>query len=220
VADNRSSLFPDPDSSHTDGESWPPVHSRVRQVLAPVERFLQIEAASGIVFILACIAAIVWANSSANGVYSGLWHTPIGFRIGPHGFERDLQFWINDGLMTIFFFLVGLEIRREIHAGAPSTVRRAALPLAAARGGNDRRARRSPVRRPGLAACRHRRNGRRHRLHHVAVHRATGVSSRPIAGNRQISRAVRFCDGRRSDACEGLRVLGKVSAQTPNGAEN
>jgi len=67
--------------------------------------------------------------------YSDLWHIPIGFRFGSFVFERDLHFWINDGLMTVFFFVVGLEIRREIHLGELSEVRRAALPLAAALGG-------------------------------------------------------------------------------------
>jgi NhaA family Na+:H+ antiporter len=81
------------------------------------------------------IAAIVWANSPWQALYTELWHTPIGIRLGAFAFERELHFWINDGLMTIFFFVVGLEIRREIHAGELSEVRRAALPLAAAFGG-------------------------------------------------------------------------------------
>jgi NhaA family Na+:H+ antiporter len=100
-----------------------------------VERFLAIEAASGIVLMIAAIVALVWANSPWRTSYADLWHISIGLRIGTFVFERDLQFWINDGLMTIFFFVVGLEIRREIHAGELSEVRRAALPLAAALGG-------------------------------------------------------------------------------------
>lgn len=67
--------------------------------------------------------------------YADLWHFPIGFRFGSLAFERDLHFWINDGLMTIFFFVVGLEIRRELRPGELREVRRAALPLAAALGG-------------------------------------------------------------------------------------
>src|SRR5688572_11526212 len=84
---------------------------------------------------IAAMAALVWANSPWRMSYADLWHIPIGFRFGSVAFERDLHFWINDGLMTIFFFVVGLEIRREIHAGELSDVRRAALPLAAAVGG-------------------------------------------------------------------------------------
>ena len=79
--------------------------------------------------------ALVWANSPWRTSYADLWHIPIGLSFGGFAFERDLHFWINDGLMAIFFFVVGLEIRREMHAGELSEVRRAALPLAAAFGG-------------------------------------------------------------------------------------
>jgi NhaA family Na+:H+ antiporter len=74
-------------------------------------------------------------NSPLRHLYARVWHTPMGFRFGPWSFERDLHFWINDGLMTVFFFVVGLEIRREIHRGELSELRRATLPLAAALGG-------------------------------------------------------------------------------------
>ena len=115
--------------------AWIPFRKRVQRILAPVERFLAIEAASGIVLLVAALAALLWANSPWRALYSALWHIPIGLRWGSFAFERDLHFWINDGLMTVFFFVVGLEIRREIHAGELSEVRRAALPLAAALGG-------------------------------------------------------------------------------------
>jgi NhaA family Na+:H+ antiporter len=84
---------------------------------------------------VAAIVALAWANSPWRTLYAELWQTPIGLRVGSLLFERDLHFWINDGLMTVFFFVVGLEIRREIHAGELSEVRRATLPLAAALGG-------------------------------------------------------------------------------------
>lgn len=106
-----------------------------RKALAPVERFLKIEAASGVLLLVVALIALAWANSPWRELYSSLWHTPFGLRIGPFEFERDLHFWINDGLMTIFFFVVGLEIRREIHRGELAELRRAALPLAAALGG-------------------------------------------------------------------------------------
>jgi NhaA family Na+:H+ antiporter len=83
----------------------------------------------------AAVTALIWANSPWRDAYSALWHIPIGFRFGAFSFERDLHFWINEGLMTIFFFVVGLEIRREMHAGELSDLRRAALPVAAAVGG-------------------------------------------------------------------------------------
>lgn len=118
--------------------SYPPntwLRNGVQRILAPVERFLAVEAASGIVLMFAAIVALVWANSPWRIAYANLWHIPIGFRFGAFAFERDLHFWINDGLMTIFFFVVGLEIRREIHSGELSEIRRAALPLVAAVGG-------------------------------------------------------------------------------------
>ena len=106
-----------------------------RWLLSPVERFLQIEAASGILLLLAAVLAMVWANSPWHASYQALWHTPFGLRLGTLSFERDLHFWINDGLMAVFFFVVGLEIRREIHSGELSELRRAALPCFAALGG-------------------------------------------------------------------------------------
>jgi NhaA family Na+:H+ antiporter len=107
----------------------------VRRALQPVERFLAIEAASGIVLLVAAALALVWANSPWGDAYFALWRQPIGFQIGSFVLSRDLHFWINDGLMTIFFFVVGLEIRHEIHSGELSDARRAALPLTAAIGG-------------------------------------------------------------------------------------
>lgn len=106
-----------------------------RRALAPIEAFLAIEASSGVLLVLVAIVALVWANSSWAHAYTALWHTPIGLRVGPLAIERDLHFWINDAAMAVFFFVVGLEIRREIHGGELSEWRRAALPLAAALGG-------------------------------------------------------------------------------------
>ncbi len=114
---------------------WSSVRKGVQRILAPVERFLAIEAASGIVLMVAAIAALVWANSPWRTAYADIWRIPIGIRFGSFAFERDLHFWINECLMTVFFFVVGLEIRREIHCGELSDVRRATLPLAAAVGG-------------------------------------------------------------------------------------
>jgi NhaA family Na+:H+ antiporter len=115
--------------------AWKQAHGLARGLRRPVERFLAIEAASGILLLAAAALALLWANSPWSASYAALWHTPIGFRIGSFAFERDLHFWINDGLMVIFFFVVGLEIRREIHQGELSDARRAALPLMAALGG-------------------------------------------------------------------------------------
>jgi NhaA family Na+:H+ antiporter len=101
----------------------------------PLERFLGIEAASGILLLAATAVALGFANSTLGGAYAQFWETPVGVHVGPFAFERPLAWWVNDGLMVIFFFVVGLEIRREIERGELSDRRRAALPVAAALGG-------------------------------------------------------------------------------------
>ncbi|MFT3926806.1 MAG: Na+/H+ antiporter NhaA [Myxococcales bacterium] len=116
-------------------EAWQRAHRLVRRAREPIERFLAIEAASGLLLLATAGLALVLANGPWRHAYEALWHTPLGFRLGTLHFEQDLHFWINDGLMTIFFFVVGLEIRREIHRGELSGLRRAALPVAAALGG-------------------------------------------------------------------------------------
>ncbi|HVK72117.1 MAG TPA: Na+/H+ antiporter NhaA [Kofleriaceae bacterium] len=103
--------------------------------MSPIQRFLQVEAASGLVLIAATVIALVWANSPWSSSYHHLWHTELSVSLDSWSFARPLHFWVNDGLMTIFFFVVGLEIRREMHEGELSDLRRAALPLVAAVGG-------------------------------------------------------------------------------------
>ncbi|EJT85673.1 Na+/H+ antiporter NhaA [Pseudomonas putida S11] len=105
------------------------------RAFANLERFLHIEAVSGIVLLVAAIAALIWANSPAAESYDALWHTPLTIGVGSLIYSQSLHFWINDGLMTIFFLVVGMEIRREIHEGALSSLRQAMLPMAAAIGG-------------------------------------------------------------------------------------
>jgi len=115
--------------------TWLPARRAALKLLRPVERFLHVEAASGIILLVVTVIALAWANSRWAASYEHLWHTPVTFGIGPYTFQKDLHFWINDGLMTIFFFVVGLEIRRETHQGELSDLKRAALPIAAAIGG-------------------------------------------------------------------------------------
>ena len=100
-----------------------------------VERFLRIEALSGVVLLVAAAAALLWANSPAAAGYEQFWHTTLKIGLGDYTLSRPLHFWIDDGLMTVFFLVVGLEIRREMHDGALSTLPLAVLPLAAAAGG-------------------------------------------------------------------------------------
>jgi Na+:H+ antiporter, NhaA family len=106
-----------------------------RRFLEPLERFLHVEAASGIVLLIAAAAALIWANSPWGASYEHFWHLPLTLGVGASVSSQSLHFWINDGLMTIFFLVVGLEIRREMHEGALASVRQAALPLIAALGG-------------------------------------------------------------------------------------
>lgn len=104
-------------------------------VRRPIERFLHVEAAGGIALIVAAAVALIWANSPLGSSYSGLWQTPITVGVGDWRFEHDLHFLINELLMTVFFLVVGLEIKREIVEGALSDIKSATLPIAAAIGG-------------------------------------------------------------------------------------
>jgi NhaA family Na+:H+ antiporter len=108
--------------------------SRSRRLLAPLERFFQVEAASGIVLLLATGIALGWANSPWGSTYDALWHLPVSPGFGQIA-RGTVHFWINEGLMTVFFLLVGLEIRREMHDGALSSAKQAVVPVAAAIGG-------------------------------------------------------------------------------------
>ncbi|MGV6875000.1 Na+/H+ antiporter NhaA [Pseudochelatococcus sp. B33] len=100
-----------------------------------IERFMHIEAVSGVVLLAAAATALIWANSPWAHSYHDLWHTPVSVGIGDFVFSRSLHFWINDALMTVFFLVVGMEVRREIHDGALASLKLAALPVIAALGG-------------------------------------------------------------------------------------
>jgi NhaA family Na+:H+ antiporter len=107
----------------------------IERVLAPFQRFVQTESASGLV-LLACTAfALAWANSPWAASYEHLWETELTLALGPWTSHTTLHHLINDGLMAVFFFLVGLEIKREMLAGELASIRQAALPIAGALGG-------------------------------------------------------------------------------------
>ena len=93
------------------------------------------ETAGGIVLLLAAAVAIIWANSSFEHYYHALWHTPFEFAVGSISGSVNLHFITNDCLMTVFFLLAGMEIKRELVEGELSDIKRAALPMAAAVGG-------------------------------------------------------------------------------------
>ena len=104
-------------------------------VLRPLRDFLHTEAAGGVALLLAAAVALVWANSPWQDAYVELWDTVLRIDIGDWELALDLRGWINEGLMTIFFLVVGLEIKRELVDGELREPRRAALPAIAAVGG-------------------------------------------------------------------------------------
>ena len=106
-----------------------------RFVARPIIRFINLEVASGIVLLVATAVALVWANSPASASYDELWATSIDIEVGSFHFEEDLAAFVNDGLMALFFFVVGLEIKSELVTGQLRTARAAALPAIAAAGG-------------------------------------------------------------------------------------
>ena len=107
----------------------------VDRLLAPFRRFAHLESAGGLVLLATTAIALVWANSPWADSYHHLWETPLTLGLGGRSVQFTLHHLINDGLMAVFFFLVGLEIKRETVAGELKSLRRAALPMIAALGG-------------------------------------------------------------------------------------
>jgi NhaA family Na+:H+ antiporter len=104
-------------------------------LISPVQKFIKIESLSGIFLFIATGLALIWANSPYSQIYNSIWEYKIG--ISTQGFElsKPLILWINDGLMAVFFFLIGLEIKRELLIGELNTLRKASFPFFAALGG-------------------------------------------------------------------------------------
>jgi NhaA family Na+:H+ antiporter len=107
----------------------------IEKLTYPIQEFLHKEASGGILLIICTVIALIWANSPFADSYFHLWHTYLSINIGEIGLNYSLHHWINDGLMVIFFFVVGLEIKRELLVGELSSPKKAALPIAAALGG-------------------------------------------------------------------------------------
>jgi NhaA family Na+:H+ antiporter len=100
-----------------------------------IENFLAKESLSGVFLFGAALIAMIWANSFLSATYFDLWNTHVSLNIGSHAIDMSLGHWINDGLMALFFLLIGLEIKREIMVGELSSLRQAAFPVVAAVGG-------------------------------------------------------------------------------------
>jgi len=105
------------------------------RILRPFQLFLENDTSIGILLLAATVMALVFANSPLAPLYNGFWHMPLSLTVGPWSITHDLHFWVNDLLMAIFFFVVGLEIKREILVGELASPRQAALPIVAALGG-------------------------------------------------------------------------------------
>ena len=104
-------------------------------ITQPFMRFLRIEALAGAILLISTLIALLLANTGWAGAVSGFWEMKVGVQMGEIELSRSLRHWINDGLMTLFFFLIALELKRELVLGELSNLRAAALPLAAAVGG-------------------------------------------------------------------------------------
>ncbi|MGB5606070.1 MAG: Na+/H+ antiporter NhaA [Gammaproteobacteria bacterium] len=104
-------------------------------IIKPLTEFLRLEASSGILLLIAAVLAMVVENSAAKGLYDALLGTPVEIKIGEFQIAKPLLLWINDGLMAIFFFLIGLEVKREFLDGELSEPARLLLPIIAATGG-------------------------------------------------------------------------------------
>jgi NhaA family Na+:H+ antiporter len=104
-------------------------------LLTPFQKFYKSESFAGILLFGATIIALIWANSPYGAYYESLWQYKIGISFGGFELKKPLILWINDGLMSVFFFLIGLELKRELLIGEINTVKKAAFPLIAALGG-------------------------------------------------------------------------------------
>ena len=118
-----------------DRPAKPPAPAVIERVLAPFQRFAHTQSASGIVLLACTAVALAWTNSPWAASYEHFWETQIGIGVGTMAARSTVRHLINDGLMAVFFFLVGLEIKREMLAGELASLRRAALPIAGALGG-------------------------------------------------------------------------------------
>ncbi|MGI5202363.1 Na+/H+ antiporter NhaA [Spirillospora sp. CA-108201] len=117
-----------PSGSSADRTAW------ARNLRTPLRAFLRTETGGAVVLLAATLAALVWANADASS-YERVWETQVSVRFGDAGLSQDLRDWVNNGLMTVFFFVVGLEARREFDMGELRDRQRFALPLAAGVGG-------------------------------------------------------------------------------------
>jgi Na+/H+ antiporter NhaA len=129
MADAEAASSEQQTTPYTDRTAW------ARNLATPVRDFLSTETGSASVLVVAAVAALVWANSPAWHSYESVWHTTLSIRLGGGSVSTDLRHWVNEGLMTFFFLVVGLEAKRELDLGELRERRRLAIPALAAIGG-------------------------------------------------------------------------------------
>jgi Na+/H+ antiporter NhaA len=129
------SAEPVPARASEGGQSRPSGRVLVAQVAEPLRRFLATEAGSAGVMLAAVLVALLWANSQWSETYESLWHTEAAVRIGGAELAMDLGHWVSDGLMALFFLVIGLEVRRELSMGELTERRRIVAPVLGALAG-------------------------------------------------------------------------------------
>src|SRR6202165_2558870 len=127
--DNRRAMADANDTPYSGRTAW------ARNLATPVRDFLSTETGSAIVLLAAAILALLWANSPWSDSYESLWGTKLSIQIGGGSISADLRHWVNEGLMTFFFLVVGLEAKREVDLGDLRERRRLTIPAFAAIGG-------------------------------------------------------------------------------------
>jgi NhaA family Na+:H+ antiporter len=110
--------------------------NKIAQILIrPINKFIRNESSAGIILFISALIAMIWANSAWKDAYHHLWETPLGISFGGFEVNKTLHHWINDGLMAVFFFVIGLELKREVVGGELSNLKNAVLPIMAGLGG-------------------------------------------------------------------------------------
>jgi Na+/H+ antiporter NhaA len=120
---------------HYADQSRPRGRELVQQLGRPLRAFLRTEAGSAGLLLAATLVALVWANSPLSDSYASLWSTELAVRVGDAELGMDLRHWVSDGLMFVFFLVIGLEVRRELSMGEMTDRRKVAVPAVAALGG-------------------------------------------------------------------------------------
>jgi len=114
---------------------YAPWEKAFKKISTPFEHFLHAQTTTGIILLLMTVLALIFSNSNLNEIYNNVLHTKIALHVGSWSISHSIHHWINDALMAIFFFMVGLEIKREILVGELSNIKLAILPILAAIGG-------------------------------------------------------------------------------------